>query len=271
VSQPPPNDPAETYERYFVPAMFVPWAEILLRHAAPRAGERVLDVGCGTGIVARRAAPLLGPRGRLVALDANAAMLAVARGLPPTSGAAIEWTEGSAQKLPFEDAALDLVLCQHALQFFPDRAGAVREMRRVLAPGGRAVVMVLQALERHPVFEALIGSVARHLELPVGAVAIPFALSDAAELRELFEGAGFERVGIVPESAVARFPDPQRFVPLTVASSAAAVPAFAEMGAPERSVLLESVRNEIAPVVESSRDGDVIVVPMFAHVAIATA
>ena len=57
------------YEHYFVPAMFLPWATILFRHAAPRSRERVLDVACGTGIVARQAAPLVGDEGQVVALD----------------------------------------------------------------------------------------------------------------------------------------------------------------------------------------------------------
>jgi len=106
----------------------------------------VLDVACGTGIVARQAAPLVGADGQVVALDMNPAMLAVARALPAPSGATIHWREGDAMDLPFEDGAFDVVLCQHGLQFVPDRARAVREMRRVLAPGGRALVIVLEAV-----------------------------------------------------------------------------------------------------------------------------
>ena len=96
---------------------------------------------------------------------------------------------------------------------FPDRAGAVREMHRVLAPGGRALVIVLQALARHPVFEALMESVARHLSLPVSAVMTPFALCDADELRTLFTAAGFEKVDILPVSTTVRFPRTGPFCP----------------------------------------------------------
>jgi len=270
MNQPQPRNPAETYEQYFVPAMFLPWATILLRHAALQSGERVLDVACGTGIVARQAAPLVGPGGQVVAVDMNPAMLGVARALPAPSGATITWQEGNAMALPFPDGAFDVVLCQHGLQFVPDRAGAVREMRRVLAPGGRALVIVLQALPRHPVFEALMESVARNLSLPISAVMTPFALYDADELRTLFTGAGFKKVDILPESTTVRFPEPERFVPLAVISSAAAVPAFAQLEAPARAALLETVRGEVEPTIRRYRDADVVTFPMYAHIAVAT-
>lgn len=265
----PPKNPAETYEQYFVPAMFLPWTGVLLRHAALRPGERVLDIACGTGIVARQAAPLLGKEGQIVAVDVNPAMLGVARSLAAPAGAPIEWREGDAMALPVADAAFDVALCQHGLQFFPDRAGAVREMHRVLAPGGRAAVIVLQVLSKHPVFEALMESTARHLALPIAAVSIPFVLREADELRRWFMAAGFARVDVVPDSITVRFPEPERFVPLAVTSSAAAVPAFAELDAPARAALLQAVREESEPVVRQYRDRDAVTFPMHAHVVVA--
>lgn len=270
MNQPQPRNPAEMYEHYFVPAMFLPWATILLRHAAPQSRERVLDVACGTGIVARQAAPLVGADGQVVALDMNPAMLAVARALPAPSGATITWQEGNAMALPFPDGAFDLVLCQHGLQFVPDRAVAVREMRRVLAPRGQALAIVLQALARHPVFEALMESVARHLSLPISAVMTPFALYDADALRTLFTAAGFKKVDILPESTAVRFPEPERFVPLAVTSSAAAVPAFTQLQAPARAALLETVRVEVEPVIRRYRDAEAVTFTMFAHIVVAT-
>ena len=118
-----PKSPADTYEHYFVPAMFLPWSSILLSHAALQARERVLDVACGTGIVARQVAPLVGTEGQVAALDMNPAMLAVARSIPVTPGTTIRWQEGNAMALPFPEGAFDVVLCLHGLQFFPDRAG----------------------------------------------------------------------------------------------------------------------------------------------------
>ena len=265
-----PRNPAETSENYFVPAMFLPWTTILLRHAAPRFGERVLDVACGTGIVARLAAPLVGAGGQVVALDFNASMLAVARTLPATYGAAITWQEGNAMSLPFAMDAFNLVLCQHGLQFFPDRLLAVREMRRVLMSGGRALVIVLQALEQHPVFEALMKSVARHLSLPISAVMTPFSLSSADELGTLFTAAGFQKVDLVNESTVVRFPRCEQFVPLAVSSSAAAVPAFAQLEVPARAALLKAIQVEVEPIMQRYRDADSLKFPMYAHIAIAT-
>jgi ubiquinone/menaquinone biosynthesis C-methylase UbiE len=270
MNQPQPKNPAETYQHYFVPAMFLPWATILLRHAGLQSGERVLDVACGTGIVARRAAPLVGASGQVVGVDMNRAMLAVARSVPAPAGATIDWQEGNAMALPFPEGAFDVALCQHGLQFFPDHARALREMRRVLKHDGRAAAIVLQALSRHPVFEALMESVARHLSLPLAAIATPFALCDAEELRSLFSLAGFGKVDIVPETTTVRFSEPQRFVPLAVASSAAAIPAFAQLEDPARSAFLDSVNREVEPTIGKYREADAIVFPMFAHVAVAS-
>jgi SAM-dependent methyltransferase len=128
---------AETYERYMVPAIFGPWAEDLLALAMPTPGERVLDVACGTGVVARLVAQRVAPTGTVVGFDLNPGMLAVARTLPLPQGAKIEWREGNVSAMPFPDASFDLTLCQQGLQFFPDRSAALREMRRVLAPRGR--------------------------------------------------------------------------------------------------------------------------------------
>lgn len=269
MSQPLAKNPAEMYEHYFVPAMFRPWVSILLRHAALQPQERLLDLACGTGIVAREAAPVVGPQGLVVALDINPAMLAVARSLPQPPGAVVQWQEGSAMDLPFPDGAFDIVLCQHGLQFFPDRAAGVREMHRVLAPGGRVRVIVLQSLALHPVFDALMHSVASHLALPLSAVITPFALSEVAALRTLFSSAGFRSVDIIPETTTVRFPEPERFVALAVTSSAAAVPAFAQLDAPERAALLEAVRADVESTVLAYRVGDVITFPMHAYVVAA--
>ena len=152
----------ELYERYIVPAVTALWAADLVEWAAPGPGERVLDVACGTGVVARLAAEGVGA-GRVVGLDINAGMLAVARSLPPRAGLPIEWHEGSALSMPFPDAAFDLVLCQLGLQFFPDRPAALREMRRVLSPSGRLGLSVYSSIEHDPVAYALADALDRHL------------------------------------------------------------------------------------------------------------
>ena len=144
----------ELYERYLVPTITSKWAEDLIKRTSPKAGEAVLDVACGTGIVARLAAERM-TRGRIVGLDLNSGMLAIARSIPRV-GAPIEWIEGSVLDLPFDDGSFDLVLCQLGLQFFPDRPKAVREMRRVLNPRGRLAVSVFSAIEQTPAAHAFV-------------------------------------------------------------------------------------------------------------------
>src|SRR3954453_15082278 len=107
---------AEGYERGLVPAMFAPWALDLVAVAALQPAERVLDVACGTGIVARHAAPRVGAAGRVVGVDVSAPMLAGARAQGAPEGVAVEWCEGDAGALPFPAGAFDVALCQHGLQ-----------------------------------------------------------------------------------------------------------------------------------------------------------
>ncbi|MGH7185996.1 MAG: class I SAM-dependent methyltransferase [Pseudomonadota bacterium] len=123
------TNPAEGYEGYMVPTLFGPWATNLIQAADPRPGGRVLDVGCGTGIVARQVALRLGTAGTVTGVDLSSNMLAVARATAPREGVAIEWREGSAEQLPFAESSFDLVLCQFALMFFADKAAALAEMR----------------------------------------------------------------------------------------------------------------------------------------------
>jgi ubiquinone/menaquinone biosynthesis C-methylase UbiE len=133
---------AERYERYVARFLLGPWAPSLLDAAQLGPAERVLDVACGTGVVARAAAQRVGCAGRVVGADLNCGMIAVARSLAAPAGASIEWVECSALALQLPDATMDVVVCQQGLQFFPDKALALREMRRVLVTGGRLALSV---------------------------------------------------------------------------------------------------------------------------------
>src|SRR5918993_2770365 len=106
---------AESYERYLVPLFFAPGAQYLIELAALGVGERVLDVACGTGIVARSAAPRVGANGRVVGLDLNEGMLEVARMASSEVHPAIEWQQGDATDMPLRDRAFDVVFCQQGL------------------------------------------------------------------------------------------------------------------------------------------------------------
>ena len=138
----------ELYQKYLVPAITTKWAEDIVGQVLPRAGEDVLDVACGTGVVARLVSKRIA-HGHVTGLDLNTGMLAVARTLP-SEGAGIDWIEGSALDLPFPAGKFDLVLCQLGLQFFPDQGRALREMRRVLTSSGRIALSVYSPIERTP-------------------------------------------------------------------------------------------------------------------------
>ena len=127
---------AELYERFFVPALFGAVAAGCWTSPRSAPGRRVLDVGCGTGVLARAARDRVGPEGEVVGVDPNDGMLAVARRTAPD----VRWVEGVAERLPIESDSIDRVLCQFAVMFFTDAGRAVGEIQRVLRPGGRAVL-----------------------------------------------------------------------------------------------------------------------------------
>lgn len=184
---------AEVYERFLVPAMFVPFAAAMLDAVGVPDGARVLDVACGTGAVARDAARRAGPAGAVTGVDFGDGMLAVARTRPAQDGAApIEYLAGPADALPVPDGTFDLVTCHHGLQFFPDRPAALAEMRRALRPGGRVAVATWSALADQPHFAALAGPLATHLGPEAAAgIGAPFAHHDPEVAGAEFEQAGF--------------------------------------------------------------------------------
>jgi SAM-dependent methyltransferase len=269
VNQQQTVSPALMYQQYLVPAIFDPWAPVLLGYAAPQPGETVLDVAAGTGAVTRAVAPLLGPGGRVVAADISPAMLEVARSLPVPDGAPVVWTEASADALPGD--GYDLVLCQQGFQFFPDCAAAAREMCRVLQPDGRAALAVWQERARQPVYKALFEAEARFLGVPVDELDAPFSFGDADELRGVLAAAGFERVELATETRTVRFPSATQFVALTVLAGAAVIPELADMDDVQRQRLVEAVSRDAAPTLRTFTEGDTVVFPMHANIAVAYA
>lgn len=186
------GDAAQNYERYFVPVIGEPVARDLVAAADLRAGERVLDVACGTGIVTRLAAERVGPTGTVAGLDLNPGMLAVARATAPADPP-VEWHEASAEAVPLPHAAFDVVLCSMGLQFMGDRVAALGEMRRVLAPGGR--VLVTAPGPTPAPFVVVAETLARHLSDEVaGFVHAVFSLHDPRELADLMTAAGLGEV-----------------------------------------------------------------------------
>ena len=194
---------AEIYERFFVPALFQEWAGPVLDAAQVKPGQHVLDVACGTGLVARAAVARVGKFGRVDALDCNEAMLAVAR----KHGAEVNWKAGRAEELPYPDDSFDAVTCQFGLMFFEDRVGALREMQRVLRPEGTLAVAVWAGLDVTPGFAGLAALLDQLFGPEIAnALRMPFCLGDVDELRSIFAAAGQADVAIETRAGTARFP-----------------------------------------------------------------
>lgn len=200
----------ENYERFFVPAIGAPLAADLVRKAALQTGERVLDVACGTGIVARLAAEAVGPTGTVAGLDVNPGMLAVARSTtPPVTS--IAWHEASAESMPLPDESFDVVLCQVSLQLMPDKATALQEMWRVLAPDGRMLLNVPGPAG--PIFVSFAEAIGRHVSPMAGGFSRQvFSLHDTAELEQLTSDAGFSEVSADADTKLLRLPPPREFL-----------------------------------------------------------
>jgi ubiquinone/menaquinone biosynthesis C-methylase UbiE len=202
---------AENYERYFVPVIPTPLAADLIETAAPRPGEHVLDVACGTGVLTRLAAQRVGTAGRVVGVDLTAEMLQVARSIPAPSGAAIEWRQGNAEALPLPGEAFDLALCQLGLMFVADRQAALREMGRVLSSGGRVAINVPGAIP--PLFQIMARALGQHIA-PDHAEFIEhvFSLHDPNVLGRLLNDAGFHSVTVNTTTKTLRLPPPADFL-----------------------------------------------------------
>ena len=196
-------DAATAYEEFFLPALFSQWPSHVLNAAQVRTGQKVLDVACGTGILARAALAQVSPGGSVTGLDLNPGMLAVAAKREPQ----IAWRQGMAESLPYPDESFDVVVSQFGLMFFTDRLQAVREMRRVLTSQGRLAVAVWDSLDHTPGYAAEVALVERIAgERAANPLQAPFLLGDKEELAALFKSAGVNNVSIVTHHGVARFP-----------------------------------------------------------------
>lgn len=244
------------YDDVMVPRMFAPWAELLLDQIELAPGAQMLDVATGPGTVARIAAARVGPSGRVVACDLSPAMLAIAEAKPPVdAGAPIEYQECPADALPVSDDAFDVATCQQGLQFFPDKLGALAEIRRSVHPGGRVAAAVWCTLEECPPFAAL----ERGLAAVVGDTVAagfrngPWGLTDADALAALFEEAGCTDIRVTRHELPLVFEGGilQLMSCLAAAPVAAAV---AELDDMRRHELFEMVKKAAAPLM---RDGAV--------------
>jgi ubiquinone/menaquinone biosynthesis C-methylase UbiE len=238
----------EMYERWLVGPLFRPWAETTLDEVRPSPGERVLDIACGTGIVARLAKERLGERGHVVGVDISADMLEVAR----AAGPGIDWREGDAADLPVgHGEGFDVVICQQGLQFFPDKAAAAREMRRALAAGGRLAVATWRSDDEMPFLREL----RRVAERRLGAIADSrYGFGDAATLDKVLRDAGFDDVRVRTVTRTIRFDDGAPFLRLNTMAFVGMSAAGKTMDEEERKRVIDAIVSESAQVAQSHAD-----------------
>jgi ubiquinone/menaquinone biosynthesis C-methylase UbiE len=201
---------AELYQSFFVPTIATPVSGELLRTADLRAGERVLDVACGTGVITRTAAEQVGQTGTVTAVDLAPDMLEVAKATP-AAGAPIEWHQADAASLPLPDASYDVALCQMGLMFMEDRTGALAELHRVLTPGGRVAINTPGRIQ--PLFEAMEQAIVEHVDPGLGAfVSAVFSMHDPSALAGLLGDAGFTDVSSKEYTAHFTLSGPAKFL-----------------------------------------------------------
>jgi ubiquinone/menaquinone biosynthesis C-methylase UbiE len=256
---------AQAYERFLVPAIFAPWGRELVRLADPAPDARVLDVACGTGVLARIAAERLGEDARITGVDLNPDMVAVARTVAPERAEPIVFTVGDACSLDLPGADFDTVLCQQALQFFDDRAAALSEMRRVLVPGGRAALSVLRPLRHNHAYGHFADALDHHVGSDAGAMMrAPFPNLAADDLRDLMRGAGFDRVTIRIAVTSVRYPSVAEMVRQETVSSPLAG-RLAESDDASRAALVE----ETGRLLADHLDDEGVVLPVETYLATA--
>jgi ubiquinone/menaquinone biosynthesis C-methylase UbiE len=246
----------EIYERVLVGPLFRPFAEQLLTRVAPTSTDRVIDVACGTGIVARVARERLGPGARIVGVDVAPAMLAVAR----TVDQSIEWREGNATSLPVGATEHFTVLtCHQGLQFMPDKPAATREMRRVLAPAGRVAIATWSSLDDLPGMVELNAIVERH----VGPITDSrHSLGDPKALKQLLVEGGFNDVEVGTLSHDVQFADGELFARLNAMAAAGMSEKGKALAEAERSELARRIAVESRDVIAKSTKNGVFVLPL---------
>ena len=255
----------ESYEHHMVPALFAPWATLLVEQARLQSGERVLDAACGTGIVARLALSRVGAAGQVTGVDLNPDILAVARIVSEEGGSLIDWREGNVEALPFADGEFDAVLCQQGLQFFPNKTAAVHELYRVLQEEGRLVVSVWRDLPYCPYMAAITSALVAHVGAEASQrMSAPCAFGSAEALQALMCNAGFKDVHLRIATLPMRVPALETFL----AGQFIASPIAAHIDALDestRGMFFDEIKRRLRPYMD---DGS-LAVPFEAHLVIA--
>ncbi len=258
---------AEFYERYSM-FMLEPWVPALVKAVRLQSGERVLDVACGTGFVARHAAECVGEVGTVTGVDINVGMLAMAKAATASRTAlTIDWREADVSALPFPDGSFDVALCQQGLQFFPDRLVALQEIRRILVPGGRIGLSVWGSMEENLYFLAVESAIRRHVSDDAASrLRKPHTLADPEEVRAAIIGSGFADADVCPTVMYMFTPPAREFLPghLSALPVAGEIAALSESA---RAALIEDLCTALIPYA----DEDGLRLPGVVHIATARA
>jgi SAM-dependent methyltransferase len=194
------EDAAKIYEEFYLPALFEEWSPLVVEAAQIQKGHRVIDVACGTGALTITVSNKVGSDGSVVGIDINEGMLNIARAKAPQ----IDWRNSPAESLPFEDTSFNCAVSQFGLMYFENREYALREMMRVLRPGGSLAVVVWDKLKNNPglaaedqLWQQIFGEDA--------ADEVPYSLGDKGFLQNLFENSGIPDIEIKTHAGTARF------------------------------------------------------------------
>ncbi len=257
---PAPNF-ADLFENVLVPMIFRPWAEDLLDRVPLSGNDRVLDVGCGTGVVARLARERIGPKADIQGVDLSALMIGKARSIAPD----IAWHEAGAEKMPLPDGAFDVIVCQQAFQFFPDREAASREMRRVLDKGGRIAVSTWRPIEECPLFYGLDQAATRLFGPRLDR---RHSFGDGDAIASILGGAGFQKSDAQVITRTEHIPDARTFVRFNLGAT---YPPINQMSAAEEEAAIDAMVREASDTLNQFAEGRGLAHPMKANLVTATA
>jgi ubiquinone/menaquinone biosynthesis C-methylase UbiE len=257
---------AATYEKQKVKAIFRPLAEATLAEIDFSEDDVALDVACGTGIVARVMRERASPKAAITGVDLNEGMIETARAVTSDAPDAFRWHVGDVTDMPFGDSSFTLAVCQQGLQFFPDGAAALSEIRRVLKPGGRIILTVWAEPSRF--FIALAEAIGRHVSAQDATRSLaPFTYAGLAAVPALLRSCGFDEVRSSDLSIERIIRDPATSIPLEIAGNPVG-PAVSARG----EEVMASIVSEVMTACSDLRRGSDLISPqttrLFAAVAV---